>query len=156
MKTATPCRARFVERVLPVNGWGDVFYDLWLAPDFNPATTALAEGLPAELTGLTRGEILAETYENETVTLRVRTASAAFLVLADTWYPGWKAYRNGEETPIYKTDGVLRGVSIGAPGEYQIEFRFVPMSFYLGLGVLLVSTLLLFLTAFALDRRKPQ
>ncbi|MCS6993953.1 MAG: YfhO family protein [Anaerolineales bacterium] len=147
-------RARFVERVIPVNGWGDVFYYLWLAPEFDPSTTALAEGLPSEWTGLSLGEILEETYENETVTLRIRTNSQAFLVLADTWYPGWKAFIDGQETPIYKTYGTLRGISIGAPGEHRIEFRFVPMSFYLGLGVSLISTLLLFLTALSLDRRK--
>lgn len=147
-------RARFVEQVLPVNHWGDVFYYLWYAPGFNPACAALAEGLATELTNLSSGEILSETYANQKVTLRVRTDSDAFLVLADSWYPGWKAYIDGKETPIYKTYGMVRGVLIRSPGERLIEFHFVPISFYLGLMVTFVSTLVLFLAALALDRRK--
>lgn len=147
-------RARFVEQVIPIQGWGDAYYYLWQAPNFNPSTTALAEGLSTGLTELSRGKILDETYENETVTLRIQTDSQAFVVLADTWYPGWKAYIDGQETVIYKTYGMVRGIWISAPGEHLIQFRFVPISFYSGLTVTLVSTLLLFLAAFVLDQRK--
>lgn len=147
-------RVRFVEQILPVHHWGDVFYYFWYAPNFNPAHTALVEGLDAELSGLSAGEILSETYKNQKVTLRVRTDSAAFLVLADSWYPGWRVSLNGQETKLHKTYGMLRGVLIGAPGEHLVEFRFVPLVFYLGLVVTFASTLILFLAALAFDRRK--
>lgn len=147
-------RARFVEQILPVDHWGDVFYYFWYAPGFNPARTALVEGLDAALSGLSRGEILSETYDNQKVTLRVRTDSAAFLVLADSWYPGWRVSLDRQETTLYKTYGMLRGVLIGAPGEHLVEFRFVPLVFYLGLVVTFASTIVLFVAALALDQRK--
>lgn len=56
------------------------------------------------------------------------------LVLADSWYPGWKAYLDGAPTPIFPVDIAFRGVEVGA-GRHQVIFEYKPESLRLGLYI---------------------
>src|SRR5690606_485479 len=70
-----------------------------------------------------------------------------FAVFSDIYYPhGWKAYIDGQETPIYRANFLLRALKIPA-GEHKIEFKFHPQKFYTGDTIALVSSLLLILIA---------
>ncbi|HEO70861.1 MAG TPA: hypothetical protein ENN80_06310, partial [Candidatus Hydrogenedentes bacterium] len=59
------------------------------------------------------------------------------LVLADAWYPGWRATVDGVETEVFAVDGMFRGVSLGAGGK-EVVFRYAPRS--LGLGFLVSAS----------------
>ena len=80
------------------------------------------------------------------MTIRVESQRAGLLVLSDTYYPGWKAYVDGQETPIYPTDVALRSVYLEA-GEHEVRFVYSPASFKL--GVLISGLSLLALVAYA-------
>lgn len=82
----------------------------------------------------------------ERVVVQVRAPSAAFLVLADTFYPGWAATVNGERREIMRADYAFRAVPLPA-GESVVEFTYHPASVRRGLllsaaGAALVITLL--------------
>ena len=47
-------------------------------------------------------------------------------MLADTWFPGWKATVDGRSAPIVRTDQLLRGVVLPA-GAHTVEFTYVPL-----------------------------
>jgi hypothetical protein len=49
-----------------------------------------------------------------------------WLVLADTWYPGWRCYVDGVEVPIRRANYSNRAVLL-PPGAVKATFQFVPM-----------------------------
>jgi Bacterial membrane protein YfhO len=57
------------------------------------------------------------------ITLNASSREGAFLVLADTFYPGWKASINGKNTPIYRVNMMHRGVLV-PPGQHTVTFRY--------------------------------
>ena len=81
-------------------------------------------------------------YRDNQVKLQVETESPGLLVLGDTYYPGWKAYVDGEKTPIYPTDVALRSVYL-EPGEHEVKFVYSPGSFKVGALVSVLSLLAL-------------
>ncbi len=83
-----------------------------------------------------------------------------FLVLHDTYFPGWRAYVNGEQAPILCVDYCFRGVVVpdGPPAD-RVDFVYEPTSCKLG-GFLSVLALagavtLLTLRRLSADRRLP-
>jgi hypothetical protein len=75
-----------------------------------------------------------ERYSGDSVSLRVEAACAGLLVLPDTYFPGWKATRDGHDQPIYPTNGALRGVTVPA-GTSRVEFHYEPRAFPTGVAL---------------------
>lgn len=63
--------------------------------------------------------------DNNSVFIEVETETAATLVLADAWAPGWRAEVNGRARPIIPFLGFLRSVRV-PPGRSQVAFRYLP------------------------------
>lgn len=65
-----------------------------------------------------------------------------WLLLSDTWYPGWRAKVSGKSVPIQLANGAFRAVPI-APGTHEVEMWFEPVTFKMGaigtIGGLLMS-----------------
>ncbi|MFH1927612.1 MAG: oligosaccharide flippase family protein [Chloroflexota bacterium] len=93
-------------------------------------------------------------YTPNQVRVRVSAADTGLLILADSYFPGWKAYRQfsdgtEEEIPIYRADGNFRAVLL-EPGTHTVRFIYTPMSFKIGLYVsFIATTALLLLLAYA-------
>lgn len=73
-------------------------------------------------------------YRANRVTVEVTLQQPGYLVLADTWYPGWNADDNGRPVDVVRANLVCRAVPLG-PGRHVVVFRY-GWSAYLG-GVLL-------------------
>jgi uncharacterized membrane protein YfhO len=73
-------------------------------------------------------------YQAERVVLQAQTARAGFLVLADTWYPGWSATVDDQNVPIARADYIFRAVPL-APGAHTIVFEYRPESFGWGAAI---------------------
>lgn len=68
-------------------------------------------------------------------------ASDGFAVFSEMYYAkGWKATIDGNETPIYNVDYVLRGLQIPA-GKHTIEFTFDPQVVKTGSTIALISSI---------------
>ena len=92
-------------------------------------------------------------YENELVTIATSADNEAILVLADSYYPGWKAFVDGREEVIRRANLFFRAVPLPA-GNHTVEFRYEPRSFTFGL-VISAATLitLIMVTIFSTFRR---
>lgn len=77
-------------------------------------------------------------YTINQVTTEVDMPQPGWLLLTDSYFPGWKAYErvgeSEEELEIYRADGNFRAVYL-EPGEHTIRFKYSPFSFKLGLYV---------------------
>ncbi len=71
-------------------------------------------------------------YKNEYIKIQTESKEQHLLVLSEIYYPiCWKAYIDGKETKIYKTNFSLRSVVVPA-GEHIIEFKYVSDKFKIG------------------------
>jgi hypothetical protein len=68
------------------------------------------------------------------VTVSAKMACRGLVVLADSFYPGWRARVDGRAADILQVNGALRGVVVEA-GEHVIDMRYLPAS-VLGGGAL--------------------
>lgn len=81
-------------------------------------------------------------YSSNKVNVLTELKNNGFLVLSDIYYPGWKAYIDGKETTIYKTDYILRSVFL-EKGTHNVEFIYDPISFKIGYIITLSTTFVL-------------
>jgi len=96
-----------------------------LSDDFDPARqVVLSDPLPIDLTdGEVVGSVEWVERNNNDMTLRVNADRPAVLVLADNWFPAWKARVGGEEIPVLRANHSMRAVPITA-GEHTVEFYY--------------------------------
>ncbi len=119
-------------------------------PTFDPARLVLlapgpgAEPLAADSPN--DGVATLEISAPEQLRIRTRAASPAYLVVSDSWFPGWGAAVDGTDVPIVRANLLFRAVRL-APGEHVVELRYEPTSVRVGaaisLGSLLVGVLLM-------------
>jgi len=83
------------------------------------------------------GRTAIEEYAANKVRISANLEADGMLVLTDTFYPGWRAYVDGEETKIYRINGLVRGVFL-REGRHSIEFIYFPLSFRIGLVISLI------------------
>jgi uncharacterized membrane protein YfhO len=126
-------------------------------PAFDPGQLVWLEEQPdatslesAPSTPVDSGQARITRYEPDRVSIEARSSRPGFLLLLDTWFPGWTATVDGRTTPIYRADYNFRAVSLPA-GTHTVTFAYRPLSFRLGLGA---SGVMLGLLAF-LGFRKP-
>jgi hypothetical protein len=117
------------------------------SPDFNPANVAVVEN-GAELHTAADGKALVQVvqYRPAEVVLEVDSSEPRYLVSSEVNYPGWRAWVDGREQPIFMTNGAFRGLPLPA-GSHRVVFRFRPAillwsALVSGLACLILAVLL--------------
>lgn len=101
---------------------------------FDPRKVAFLEKeLPYKLSEKPENsKVEIKNYENEYIKIETENSSDNLLVLSEIYYPaGWKAFIDGKETEIYKTNYALRSVFVPA-GKHTIEMKFESPAFERG------------------------
>lgn len=78
-----------------------------------------------------QGEVRWESRSTNGFQLDVHSPSPACLVVSQAWYPGWRAWVDGQETRLYQTDGALQGIRLPM-GRHKVNFRFESPAFNMG------------------------
>lgn len=130
-------RAWFADSVVVAPSAGAVFATL-RDPVWNPRTTAVVEKpISAAVSNVPDDRLVIAKYSSRSIEIKTSAGLPKLLVLSEVYYPaGWKAFVDGAETEIFKTNYVLRSVVVPA-GSHTVEFRFHPDSYETGLAVTL-------------------
>ncbi len=85
-------------------------------------------------------------WKNNSVKAAVQAQNTVFINHAQSMYPGWNAYVDGEKVENYLVNGVTQGAYVPA-GEHIVEFRFEPKSLYIGAVFTVAGIILLIFIA---------
>ena len=118
--------------------------------NFNPRDTAVVftedQKLVVNDPGTATDSIWLKFNDNDDVAYGYNSSSNRFAVFSEVFFDkGWKAYVDGKELPIIRTNYVLRGLSLPAGQNKEIKFEFRPASFYTGEKIALVAGIVLYL-----------
>jgi len=91
-------------------------------------------------------------YGTNQVNITVEATRQSFLVLTDVYYPGWTAFIDGAQTPIYRAYGVVRAIFV-PQGIHQVVYKYEPESFKEGSAISLVSVVILLGLVIRMKRR---
>jgi len=94
-------------------------------------------------------------YENDLVRIATSSDNEGILILADSYYPGWKAFVDGREEVIRRANLFFRAVPLPA-GNHTVEFRYEPKSFAIGLAISAATLFALVVTTFFTFRARKQ
>jgi hypothetical protein len=121
-----------VERVTKVRGINEALRFM-SGPEFDPARVAAVE---SEVTLVTpgAGQVKVLEYGPRKVTLETTAAAANLLVTSETYYPGWRAWVDGQERPLVMTNGTFRGLPVPA-GTHRVRMRFEPRILWYGFAI---------------------
>ncbi len=123
--------------------------------DFDPSRVVLLESsqsppsVPVSADFIGRYTIDTINYSPNRIDLRLTNDFPGYLFLSEVYYPGWKAFINGKETKIYRSNYAFRSIFIPSAGNYKVQFRFEPASLRIGTSITLCGfILLLFISAY--------
>ncbi|HVA23750.1 MAG TPA: YfhO family protein [Chloroflexota bacterium] len=132
-----------LRRMLPAQSPAFNVPDAWLEPQ------------PAQ-PGDAPDKVTVDDFRPEHITVRTTSARAGFLVLTQSYYPGWEATVDGVPAHLMAADLLFQAVHVPA-GQHTVQFTFKPRSVQIGeaisfaaLGVCLVGLILVWI-----GRRRP-
>ena len=129
-----------------------------LEDTFDLRTKVILEGAtpdPVSDVSSETGQARIVRYEPERVVIETDTPADGFLVLTDTYMPGWQAHVDGQPTELYIADYAFRAVRIPA-GQHRVEFAYAPSSFSIGAAFSLAAAVccVLWIAAFVYRRAR--
>jgi hypothetical protein len=132
-----------------VGHWREAVEKIRTGHDF--VASALVETPPAGL-GATAGTGSAHitAFERNRVTVDVDADRPALLVLAEAWYPGWRATVDGKDAAVVPANAWMRAVAVPA-GQHTVIFHYRPRWLPVGLALTLAASL----AAWLLWRHSP-
>ncbi len=140
-------RTFIVHEAKTLEGRDAIFKEL-ASSEFNPLKHVILEE-PSSLTrNINSGNYPQEPnptiieYSPNRVTIKATLLDDGYLVLVDTFYPGWNAYVDGKKRRVLKTDYILRSVFL-EKGDHMVKFVYEPKSFTIGMIITLVSVVIL-------------
>lgn len=142
-------RVYVVPKAKVIKDEGNILAEL-IKPDFNPKENVIIEE-EIDFEGVEHAvdsEVKISHYSPLEVIIEVELAKNGFLVLGDTYYPGWKAFIDGKLTKIYRANYLQRAILV-KEGKHKIRFIYAPITFKIGA---VISFITLFLTLIYISR----
>jgi hypothetical protein len=122
----------------------DTYYD----KSFDPLKEVLfSEPVKFAPSSHFKGTVEEMSYSPNHVTVKTTQQGSGFLVLMDSYFPGWTVKVDGEEKPILQANHFYRAVQLDS-GSHTLEFDYFPEGFKAGLIVSSTAGILLMILPF--------
>jgi len=122
--------------------------------EFDPMTEVLLnEPVDFQESPQFKGTVDEVAYSPNHVTVKTTQEGGGFLVLLDSYFPGWTVKVDGEERPILQANHFYRAVQLGS-GEHTLEFDYFPEGFKEGLIVSSIFLVILIVLPFCKPTRR--
>ena len=108
--------------------------------------------IATDSSGARQGSLAVQTDSPNRIVLTLDSSSDGWVVVRDTWYPGWEAAVDGTPSPVLRADYLFKAVSVPV-GLHQVELEYKPDSFTSGLWISLVSWVFMGLAWLALRQK---
>jgi len=125
------------------------------SPDFDPAEEVIVSAggaLPTQGHSPPRYAIQRLQYLFNEVRIEIVVERPGYLVLSQTWYPGWQVYVDGKLAPLLRANYALMAVEVGQ-GSHSVVFCYRPLAFRAGAVISLTSLALVLLSVFVVNIR---
>ena len=116
-------------------------YERWpssrpTSPRASPATSPAPRSLPPSRSPLPA------TSPKRVELASYPSSKPGFVILADTYYPGWTLTIDGHPAPIYRTNRLMRGAAV-KEGRHTLVYTYDPNSFHVGATMSIAGVLTL-------------
>jgi hypothetical protein len=96
------------------------------APAFDPNAEAILESIEPSQFGLA--------LDPNRFTTQVMLDRYGWVVVSDVYYPGWRAFVDGQPQPTLRANYLFRAVAVPA-GQHTVTFEYAPLSVTMGLAI---------------------
>jgi hypothetical protein len=126
-----------------------------LQPQFDPDREILLHEVPGPVSPLVRdgdtptaaaasARAVITHEDSRSLVIDADTSEDGFLLVADTFYPGWTARVDGAPTPMYRANVSVRGIPLPR-GRHEVRFAYDPPGYFTGLRISVAAVALLLL-----------
>jgi hypothetical protein len=84
------------------------------------------------VTQQTSARVLVSQFANQRITVQSDAPDPSLIVIAQTYYAPWKAFVDGQPTPVWRANYGFQALQIPA-GKHEIQLRYIDLAFSLGL-----------------------
>jgi hypothetical protein len=117
---------------------------------FDPRNTIIFESGPSGVESpplssdswTVSGEVVITSYRPDRIGLTTEATGKAYLFLSEIFYPGWKAFIDGEPTEILRGNYLFRILEV-PKGPHEVRFVFDPWTIKGGTGITLLTVFLI-------------
>lgn len=150
-----PGRAWIVHGAMPVSGESAAQAAV-ADPAFDPRGTAVIEAdLPSRPVAAASNDedVTCIAAAEEQMTCQAKLAEAGFLIIADAWYPGWRAWIDGVPGEILRANLLYRAIPL-EKGTHEVTLTYQPHSWKSGVifSLVTLAIMLVILGAAAVSR----
>jgi hypothetical protein len=111
----------------------------------DPTSEAIVEENPIYQDGKAAIQVLSQSVDGGVEIMEIAADRPGLLVRSETWAPGWRAWVDGKEVSVLRTDCALQGIWVGG-GEHEIRFEYLPSGYLIGCWLSLLTAGVVLLT----------
>lgn len=147
-----------INRIIFVTNWTvlpeENVFERLLDPRFDFQKEIVLEKQPQifSIDGTNISSVNIVSYLSGRMLVDVTTERDGFLFMSDTWYPGWKAYVDGEGVEIFRANYAFQAIPV-LKGDHKVEFIYDPVSLKVG-KILSLTTLIFLVGVLIYEKRK--